>query len=151
MFFSDSELEALWIPNIIFDNTDNEDAVTIYDARSTVSIKQEGSFYRSGPEVADEIEVFNGEENRITMNQTHSKKFHCTYLLQFFPFDTQVFWSEGKDTTNLLLKVCSMKLKLDQFDQETVEMIPDVIDLQSSTELTQYFIKTWSLTYTNQG
>ena len=44
-----------------------------------------------------------------------------------------------------------MKLKLDQFDQETVEMIPDVIDLQSSTELTQYFIKTWSLTYTNQG
>ena len=48
------------------------------------------------------------------------------------------------------LKVCSMKLKLDQFDQETVEMIPDIIDLQSSTELTQYFIKTWSLTYTNQ-
>ena len=44
-----------------------------------------------------------------------------------------------------------MKLKLDQFDQETVEMIPDIIDLQSSTELTQYFIKTWSLTYTNQG
>ena len=44
-----------------------------------------------------------------------------------------------------------MKLKLDQFDQETVEMIPGVIELQSSTELTQYFIKTWSLTYTNQG
>ena len=25
----------------------------------------------------------------ITMNQTHSKKFHCTYLLHYYPFDTQ--------------------------------------------------------------
>ena len=87
---SDTELEALWIPYLIFANTDNEDAVTIYDARSMVSVTQEGSFFRSGPEVADEIEIFKGEENRITMNQTHSKKFHCTYLLHYFPFDTQV-------------------------------------------------------------
>ena len=84
------ELEALWIPYIIFDNTDNEDAVTIYDTRSSVSVKREGSFTRSGPEIADEIEIFQGKENRITMNQTHSKKFHCTYLLHYFPFDTQV-------------------------------------------------------------
>ena len=88
--FSDTELEALWIPYIIFDNTDNEDAVTIYDTRSSVSVKREGSFIRSGPETADEIEIFQGKENRITMNQTHSKKFHCTYLLHYFPFDTQV-------------------------------------------------------------
>ena len=26
----------------------------------------------------------------ITMNQTHDKKFHCTYLLHSYPFDTQV-------------------------------------------------------------
>ena len=26
----------------------------------------------------------------ITMNQTHSKKFHCTYLLHYYPFDSQV-------------------------------------------------------------
>ena len=44
-----------------------------------------------------------------------------------------------------------MRLKLDQFDQDTVEMIPDIIGMQSPTELTQYFIKTWSLTYTEQS
>ena len=27
----------------------------------------------------------------ITLNQTHSKTFHCTYLLHYYPFDTQVF------------------------------------------------------------
>ena len=26
----------------------------------------------------------------ITMTQTHSKKFHCTYMLHYYPFDTQV-------------------------------------------------------------
>ena len=33
----------------------------------------------------------------ITMNQTHSKTFHCTYLLHYYPFDTQVIHlkSEG--------------------------------------------------------
>ena len=24
------------------------------------------------------------------MNQTHDKKFHCTYLLHYYPFDTQI-------------------------------------------------------------
>ena len=27
----------------------------------------------------------------ITLNQTHSKIFHCTYLLHYYPFDTQVY------------------------------------------------------------
>ena len=26
----------------------------------------------------------------ITLNQTHSKTFHCIYLLHNYPFDTQV-------------------------------------------------------------
>ena len=37
-----------------------------------------------------QIEIFRGEENMITMNQTHDKKFHCTYLIHYYPFDTQV-------------------------------------------------------------
>ena len=71
-----------------------------------VSISRQGDFVRSGPEIADEvrlkirktfiqrpfekIEIFNGEENILTMNQTHSKTFHCTYLLHYYPFDSQV-------------------------------------------------------------
>ena len=91
---SDEELGSIWIPYIIFENTDNDEAVTIDNVRSTVSVTREGSFLRSGSDIADEIEIFKGEENKITMNQTHSKQFHCTYMLHYFPFDTQVliFW-----------------------------------------------------------
>ena len=87
---SDRELAELWIPYIIFENTDNDEAVSIDNIKSEISVSREGSFTRSGPEVVDEIELFEGKENRITMNQTHSKEFHCTYLLHYFPFDTQV-------------------------------------------------------------
>ena len=87
---SDEELGNIWIPYIIFRNTNDDDAITIEKVKSKASLTREGSFQRSPPEVADEIEIFKGSENKITLNQTHSKEFHCTYLLHYFPFDTQV-------------------------------------------------------------
>ena len=59
---------------------------------STITVSREGDFSRSGPEEADETEVFQGEENTLTMNQTYSKEFQCLYLLQRYPFDTQVIF-----------------------------------------------------------
>ena len=87
---SDKELETIWIPYIVFQNTDNNEAVTISGVRSTVFITRESNFQRSGLEYPDEIEIFEGAENKLTMSQTYSKRFHCTYQLHYFPFDTQV-------------------------------------------------------------
>ena len=53
-------------------------------------ITREGGFVRAGLEDVDEAEIFKGSENKITLIQTHSIQFHCTYRLQDFPFDTQV-------------------------------------------------------------
>ena len=87
---SDDELRSLWIPYIIFNNTDNNEATEIEGVRSTVFIRRESEFQRSGIEIADEIEIFPGASNKLTIGQTYSKKFHCTYLLHYFPFDAQV-------------------------------------------------------------
>ena len=57
---------------------------------STVYVNREGDFTRADIFSVDEVEIFEGRENRITMVQTYSKKFHCTYLLHDYPFDTQV-------------------------------------------------------------
>ena len=38
----------------------------------------------------DEVEIFEGAENRLTMNQTYTWEFQCKYELQRYPFDTQV-------------------------------------------------------------
>ena len=40
---------------------------------------------------------------------------------------------------------------LRKFDQKTVQLVPDLITMESETELTQYFIKEWSLEYKDEG
>ena len=87
---SEKEVRMLWIPYIIFQNTDDNKTVVLDGVRSTVFINRESEFQRSGIEIADEIEIFSGDSNKLTISQTYSKKFHCTYLLHYFPFDTQV-------------------------------------------------------------
>ena len=72
----------------------------------------------------------------ITMNQTHSKTFHCTYLLHYYPFDTQI---------------CRVDLQFEKFSQRNVELLPDTMNLFTDTELTQYYIQTWSLDYNDRG
>ena len=90
---SDEELRSLWIPYIIFKNTDNNEATEIDGVRSTVFIMRESEFQRSGIQIANEIEIFPGASNKLSIGQTYSKKFHCTYLLHYFPFDAQVLES----------------------------------------------------------
>ena len=70
------------------------------------------------------------------MNQTHDKKFHCTYLLHYYPFDTQI---------------CRVDLQLEKFSQRNVELLPDTMMLLTDTELTQYYIQTWSLDFNDKG
>ena len=55
-----------------------------------VTVTREGDFTRSGMEEVDEAELFEGAENRLTMNQTYTWEFQCLYELQRYPFDTQV-------------------------------------------------------------
>ena len=80
------------VSDYLIQNTDYNEAVRLEDADSKVFITREGDFTRADIFSVDEVEIFEGKENRITMVQTYSKKFHCTYLLQNFPFDTQVIF-----------------------------------------------------------
>ena len=55
-----------------------------------MTVTREGNFTRSEIEEVDEAEIFEGAENRLTMNQTYTWEFQCKYELQRYPFDTQV-------------------------------------------------------------
>ena len=55
-----------------------------------MTVTREGKLTRSGIEEVDEAEIFEGDENRLTMNQTYTLEFQCKYELQRYPFDTQV-------------------------------------------------------------
>ena len=44
-----------------------------------------------------------------------------------------------------------MRLQVEEFDKRNVELSPDKMDMLTDTELTQYYIQSWSLDYNNPG
>ena len=87
---TDEEIGALWLPYVVYDNTDMKEAVQLFqgNVKTTIVVTREGSFTRSGYDFVDETEIFNGKYNTLVMSQTYTKSFQCIYNLQKYPFDT---------------------------------------------------------------
>ena len=49
------QVQTIWVPYIIFSNTDKDEAVTVHNSRTVVSVTRQGDFVRSGLEVTDEV------------------------------------------------------------------------------------------------
>ena len=87
------DIGQLWLPYVIYANTDKNEAVQLEQAdstKTTIVVTREGKFVRSTIYVSDEIEIFEGKDNKLSMYQTYTKSFQCQYHLQRYPFDIQV-------------------------------------------------------------
>ena len=51
----------------------------------------------------------------------------------------------------LHIKVCFIHVVLQEFDKESVKVLPKDIVLSTVKELTQYFIQDWSLDFWDKG
>ena len=88
---TDEEISTLWLPYVIYSNTDMKEAVQLEDGlKTTIVVTREGNFTRSSNEEVDETEYFKGKDNKLVMSQTYTKSFQCPYHLQQYPFETQV-------------------------------------------------------------
>ena len=89
---NNDDIGQLWLPLLIYANTDQKESTRlgwISEWATRVTVTREGNFTRNGLDEVDEAEVFQGADNRLTMNQTYTKEFQCQYQLQHYPFDTQ--------------------------------------------------------------
>ena len=89
---SERDIKDLWLPRIVYANTDQEDTTRLgmeWEWVTQVSVVKQGDFTRSGLEEVDETEIFEGDENTLVMIQTYTEEFQCQYMLQRYPFDTQ--------------------------------------------------------------
>ena len=87
------DIEKLWLPKIIYENTDQKETTrlgTIWEWETNVEVRREGNFTKSGLEVVDEAYIYKGNENTLIMTQTYTHKFQCQYNFENYPFDTQV-------------------------------------------------------------
>ena len=90
---TDDDIQRLWLPLIIYDNTDQKESTRLgmgWEWTTRVVVVKEGNFERAGMDEVDEANIFKGAENNLTMSQTYTHKFQCQYKLLRYPFDTQV-------------------------------------------------------------
>ena len=79
---------SLWTPTIIFWNT-KEQLRTINDKNTFANIKQNGNGSIIDKSVNEDIEVFDGSENMISLSKVYSIQFFCEYNMAWYPFDVQ--------------------------------------------------------------
>ena len=90
---TNEDIKTIWLPLIVYDNTDQMEVTRLgmeWEWMTSVTVTREGNFSRSSFWEVDEAEIFEGAENRLTMNQTYTWEFQCEYVLQRYPFDKQV-------------------------------------------------------------
>ena len=116
---------ALWTPTIVFWNTEKQ-LKSVNDEESFASIKRSGKGSIIGREVNEDIEVFKGSENNVTLSRVYSIEFFCEYQMQWYPFD---------------LQTCLMELILDGVLDNYADLLPGTLEFTGKKELTQYYVK----------
>ena len=90
---TDEDIKTMWLPTVVYDNTDQKEVSRLgmeWEWSTSITVTREGEFTRADLINVDEAEIFEGADNRLTMNQTYTQEFQCQYKLQRYPFDTQV-------------------------------------------------------------
>ena len=90
---SEVDIKKLWLPLVIYANTDQKVTTHLgmeWEWDTYITVTKQGNLTRSDLDSLHEIETFKGSENTLTMRQTYTYKFQCDFLLEKYPFDTQV-------------------------------------------------------------
>ena len=103
-FLSPDEINNLWIPKLVYYNTEDR-LETMLDEQSTVTIKQEGGY-----QTLENKRKYKGE-NTIYLSRLYNVEFICIFEMLWYRFDTQI---------------CSMAFVLDEKLKDAVDIDIDM-------------------------
>ena len=88
------EKQKLWVPSIIFQNTESQ-LTTQNDVKSSMTVFKikNGTFNTDGL-LSEDIDIYEGKDNPIIMSRVYDIEFLCDFQMQWYPFDTQTCYTE---------------------------------------------------------
>ena len=78
----------IWIPEIIFHNTENK-IESLIDHKAFATVLRNGTFIRRNLTHLHNAYLYDGAENPITLSRVYSERFLCDFDMSVYPFDTQ--------------------------------------------------------------
>ena len=116
---------SLWTPTIVFRNT-KEQLRTVNDENTFAIIKRQANGSIIEKAVNEDIDIYEGGENGISISRVYSIQFFCEYNMALYPFDIQTYqinmWMDGV---------------LDNY----ADLLPGDLNFTGPRKLTQYFVK----------
>ena len=126
------ETQAVWVPSIIFDNTEDQ-IKSRNDRKSVIKVSKisNGTFNDDGL-LSEDIDIYEGSDNPLIMSRVYNVKFICDYDMQWYPFDSQT---------------CHMDFKLEENMKNFLSLVTGTQEYLGPKELTQYFVKSSDILY----
>ena len=75
---SPTEKQKIWVPELVFPNTENQ-LGTLVDDDSSITVEKKGNFTRSVISDLENRRFYTGEENQITLSRFYNIRFICDY------------------------------------------------------------------------
>ncbi len=123
------ERSQLWIPEIIFYNTKDK-TETLNDNKAYLTVLREGRHKRTPMATLENAYIYEGKQNPLIISRVYSLEFLCEFNMAVYPFDTQV---------------CSIVMVMKGNTGEFAEVFADTISYSGPIDLSQYFVKDYSL------
>ena len=82
-------INRLWVPVVIFDNTENK-FETPLDKKSRLVVQKKGKYTLAPVTETEETAYYKGSENKLEYSRDFFLRFKCRFELQNYPFDTQI-------------------------------------------------------------
>ena len=106
---SEKEIKSIWIPQIIFTNTKEENRM-IFDEKAVVNVHRGGvPGYPVPLEYVTPAHIFDGDTNSIVYTRTYDSELYCNFDLAFYPLDKQT---------------CDMSFKVPASSSDFVDLQP---------------------------
>ena len=82
-------IDNLWVPKIIFENTENK-FISPLDEKAIILVKKQGNYTLASVHEMEEIAYYKGSENSLQYSRDFYLRFECQFELQKYPFDSQI-------------------------------------------------------------
>ncbi len=121
---TEEEKASIWTPVVMFQNT-RDRFLSLNNVKTTMLVKKQGKFQISPTSQTWKRKLYKGAENDLVYSHTYSTDFHCEFLLNNYPFDTQE---------------CYMVFALPARLENLLEFELTDVDYQGPEQLTQYVV-----------
>ena len=124
---SDVEWSRIWVPRIIFDNTEATDK-SIMDRDAIIRVLANENFTHTTTDIHhhQNIYVFEGKEAKLEKSRAYNTEFLCKYSMAWYPFDSQT---------------CRLDFVLDASAAAFVQLVNGSLKYVGPVELAQYFVR----------